>query len=100
MNLSSYICLQPSAGTAAPVATDEVCTTTFLFDSGVHRAYQSTTQPATYLVSHEQMMHWIATTDAELTFIGTPIKHDARSEDAAQSVMVTYCSSRARNATA
>ena len=42
------------------------------------------------------MLTWLATTDAELTFIGTPIKHDSRSEDAAQSVMVTYCSSRSQ----
>ena len=37
---SQLICLQPSAGTAALVAADEVCTTKFLFNSAVNRAYQ------------------------------------------------------------
>ncbi|PIL23595.1 hypothetical protein GSI_14908 [Ganoderma sinense ZZ0214-1] len=52
-------------------------------------------EPATYLVSHEQMMHWIATTDAELTFIGTPLNPLA--PRSAQDTTVTYCSNRVDN---
>ena len=54
--------------------------------------HQSTTKPATYGMSYEQMMHWIATTDAELTFVGAPINPLA--PRAAQNTMVTYCSKR------
>ncbi|GJE96908.1 hypothetical protein PsYK624_131160 [Phanerochaete sordida] len=49
-------------------------------------------EPATYLVSHEQMMHWIATTSAELTFIGEPLNPLA--PRSAQQTSVTYCSER------
>ncbi|KAI0628553.1 hypothetical protein C8Q77DRAFT_352781 [Trametes polyzona] len=45
-----------------------------------------------YLVSHDQMMHWLATTDAELTFVGEPINPLAGR--AAQNTIVTYCSKR------
>lgn len=48
--------------------------------------------PATYLVSPEQMLHWLENTDAELTFIGGPINPlAARSAD---NTMVTYCNRR------
>ncbi|TBU25860.1 hypothetical protein BD311DRAFT_668755 [Dichomitus squalens] len=49
-------------------------------------------EPATYVVSHEQMMHWIATTEAELTFVGTPINPLA--PRAATNTTVTYCTNR------
>ncbi|EIW54845.1 uncharacterized protein TRAVEDRAFT_130874 [Trametes versicolor FP-101664 SS1] len=52
-------------------------------------------KPASYLVSHEAMMHWLATTDAELTFIGEP--PNPLTPRAAQNTMVTYCSSRTQN---
>ena len=29
-------------------------------------------QAAPYIVSHEQMMHWLATTDADVTYVGKP----------------------------
>ena len=61
----------PSADGTAAVATDE---------------------PASYLVSHEQMMHWIATTDAELTFTGKPINPLLPRSD--QDTIVTYCTKR------
>lgn len=52
-------------------------------------------EPGTYLISHEQMMHWLATTDAELTFDGEPINPlTARS---ALNTMVTYCNTRQKN---
>ncbi len=38
------------------------------------------------------MLHWIATTDAELTFVGAPINPLA--PRAAQNTMVTYCNTR------
>ncbi len=52
-------------------------------------------KPVTYLVSHEQMMHWIATTDAELTFVGKPI--NPLTPRSTQTTTVTYCSSRIDN---
>ncbi|KAM5536115.1 hypothetical protein V8D89_010214 [Ganoderma adspersum] len=52
-------------------------------------------EPATYIVSHEQMMHWIANTNAELTFVGVPFNPLA--PRSAQDTMVTYCSSRIDN---
>ncbi|EJF67486.1 hypothetical protein BD309DRAFT_966824 [Dichomitus squalens] len=48
--------------------------------------------PAAYLVSHEQMMYWIANTDAELTFVGKPI--NPLTPRSAQDTTVTYCSDR------
>ncbi len=54
--------------------------------------HQSTTKPATYGMSYEQMMHWIATTDAELTFVGPPINPLA--PRSAQNTVVTYCTNR------
>ncbi|KAM5543294.1 hypothetical protein V8D89_003168 [Ganoderma adspersum] len=55
----------------------------------------STPDPATYLVSHDEMMNWLKTTDAELTFLGTPINPLA--PRSAQNTMVTYCSRRINN---
>ena len=49
-------------------------------------------QAAPYIVSHEQMMHWLATTDAELTFVGKPLNPLA--PRSAQDTTVTYCSIR------
>ncbi|EJF57435.1 hypothetical protein BD309DRAFT_431833 [Dichomitus squalens] len=49
-------------------------------------------EPAAYVVSHEQMMHWIATTDAELTFAGTAI--NPLTPLAEPSTTVTYCVNR------
>ncbi|GJE96902.1 hypothetical protein PsYK624_131100 [Phanerochaete sordida] len=52
-------------------------------------------ETATYLVSHEQMLHWIATTSAELTFVGAPL--NPLTPRSAQNTMVTYCSHRVDN---
>ena len=41
-------------------------------------------------MSHEQMLYWIATTDAELTFIGTPINPLA--PRSARTTMLSFCS--------
>lgn len=49
-------------------------------------------KPVAYIVSPEQMLHWLATTDAELTFDGAPI--NPLSPRSAQNTMVTYCSHR------
>ncbi|KAJ3554560.1 hypothetical protein NM688_g3042 [Phlebia brevispora] len=46
-----------------------------------------------HLLSFEEMKQWITTTDAKLTFIGTPI--NALSTEAADSITVTYCNTRA-----
>ncbi|KAJ3556028.1 hypothetical protein NM688_g2254 [Phlebia brevispora] len=51
--------------------------------------------PTSNVLTFQEMKHWIATTDAELTFIGTPINE--LSTEAAQSITVTYCSSRSQN---
>ena len=56
---------------------------------------QPATQPAAFLMSHEQMLHWLATTDAELTFVGEPI--NPLSPRSAQITTVTYCSTRIEN---
>lgn len=45
-----------------------------------------------YLVSHEEMLNWIKTTDAKLTFVGKPI-NPLTARDA-QSTIVTYCNTR------
>ncbi|PIL23596.1 hypothetical protein GSI_14909 [Ganoderma sinense ZZ0214-1] len=63
---------QPSAEGGATVAADEP-----------------------YFMSHEQMMHWIANTDANLTFIGKSI--NPLTPRSARDTMVTYCSSRILN---
>lgn len=47
------------------------------------------------VLSFQEMQHWLATTDAELTFIGTPL--NALSTEATQDITVTYCSSRSQN---
>ncbi|KAM5545147.1 hypothetical protein V8D89_001258 [Ganoderma adspersum] len=47
-------------------------------------------EPTTYLVTHEQMMHWIATTDAKLTFVGKLF--NLLVLRSAQDTTVTYCS--------
>ncbi|PIL23593.1 hypothetical protein GSI_14906 [Ganoderma sinense ZZ0214-1] len=49
-------------------------------------------EPGPSLVSHEQLMHWIANTDAELTFIGKPI--NPLTPRSALDTTVTYCSIR------
>ena len=65
------------------------------FRSAPRCTHWATTQPATYLVSHDEMMHWIKTTDADLTFIGEPINPLA--PRSAQNTMVTYCNTRIDN---
>ena len=50
---------------------------------------------ASYVISDAEMAHWLATTDAKLTFVGPPL--NALSTQAAQSTTVTYCSSRVDN---
>ncbi|KAH9846538.1 hypothetical protein C2E23DRAFT_574230 [Lenzites betulinus] len=55
----------------------------------------TTPEGESYLVSHAEMMHWLATTDAALTIIGEPINPLA--PRSAQNTMVTYCSSRTQN---
>jgi len=49
---------------------------------------------ARYVVTEDQFLNWLATTDANLTFIGDPIDTTGISRRAAASTMVTYCSSR------
>ncbi|PIL23592.1 hypothetical protein GSI_14905 [Ganoderma sinense ZZ0214-1] len=48
-----------------------------------------------YLISHDAMMHWLATTDAELTYVGEPV--NPLTPRSAQNTMVTYCNKRANN---
>ncbi|PIL23594.1 hypothetical protein GSI_14907 [Ganoderma sinense ZZ0214-1] len=50
---------------------------------------------APYHMSHEEMMHWIANTDAKLTFIGEPI--NPLIPRSAQVTTVTYCNTRVLN---
>ncbi|KAI0628234.1 hypothetical protein C8Q77DRAFT_481533 [Trametes polyzona] len=47
---------------------------------------------STSIVSEEQIAHWIATTDAELTFIGD--RPNPLAKRAAQSTTVTFCTKR------
>ncbi|KAL1750618.1 hypothetical protein FB107DRAFT_294462 [Schizophyllum commune] len=53
------------------------------------------------VVSDEDFLQWLKTTDANLTFIGDPIPGfnapDGLTTRAAQSTKVTYCSSRINN---
>ena len=46
-------------------------------------------------MSHDEMLNWLATTDAELTFVGAPINPLA--PRSAQTTIVTYCTTRADN---
>ncbi|GJE96912.1 hypothetical protein PsYK624_131200 [Phanerochaete sordida] len=55
-------------------------------------------EAASYTISHEEMMHWLATTDAELTFVGTPPNPLAARD--AQDTLVTYCANVNGNACA
>ena len=54
-------------------------------------------------MSDEEFMNWLATTDAEITYIGEPIDVNSFSTEssltkrAANNVMVTYCSHRVDN---
>ncbi|KAM5536118.1 hypothetical protein V8D89_010217, partial [Ganoderma adspersum] len=52
-------------------------------------------ESATYLVSHDEMLNWIKTTDAELTIVGAPI--NLLAPRSAQNTMVTYCNKRINN---
>ncbi|TFK84424.1 hypothetical protein K466DRAFT_577298 [Polyporus arcularius HHB13444] len=47
------------------------------------------------MTSHYEFLHWLDTTDADITYVGTPI--DRNAPRAAEAVMVTYCSSRTQN---
>ncbi|KAI0774806.1 hypothetical protein BD413DRAFT_611802 [Trametes elegans] len=49
-------------------------------------------ESASAVISEAQMAHWLATTDAELTFIGQPPNPLARRKE--QSTTVTYCNKR------
>ena len=53
------------------------------------------TKPASYIVSPQQMIHWIANTDAELTFVGKPPNSLALRSP--QDTVVVYCSTRNGN---
>ncbi|TCD66387.1 hypothetical protein EIP91_001436 [Steccherinum ochraceum] len=46
------------------------------------------------LATHEEIVEWITTTDANITYVGAPIDFTKR---AAQDTMVVYCSSRTQN---
>lgn len=48
--------------------------------------------PPAYLVSHEQMLHWLSNTDAKLNFVGAP-PNPLASRDG-PTTTVTFCSSR------
>ncbi|KDR65941.1 hypothetical protein GALMADRAFT_1362442, partial [Galerina marginata CBS 339.88] len=45
-----------------------------------------------YLISVDKFNHWLATTDADITFIGEPI--NPLTPRAALDIMVTYCTAR------
>ena len=49
----------------------------------------------TFIMSDEEMMYWIANTDAELTFVGDGI--NPLSSRSAQTTTVTYCNTRVDN---
>ena len=53
--------------------------------------HDTTPQPATYLVSHDEMMHWLKNTDANLTYIGKPINPLSPRDG---TTTVTYCTKR------
>ncbi|KAI0762540.1 hypothetical protein C8Q74DRAFT_1371560 [Fomes fomentarius] len=55
----------------------------------------SPTPEASYLATHDEILHWIKTTDADLTFVGAPI--NPLTPRAAQNTMVVYCSKRSQN---
>ncbi|KAL1759158.1 hypothetical protein FB107DRAFT_205464 [Schizophyllum commune] len=60
----------------------------------------ATTELNASLLTEEEMLHWLQTTDAELTFIGEPIPGVNAPEDhaldrrAALNTVVTYCNKR------
>ncbi|TFK84436.1 hypothetical protein K466DRAFT_602012, partial [Polyporus arcularius HHB13444] len=51
--------------------------------------------PVASVISTDEFLKWLDTTDAEITYIGKPINGSV--PRAAQNVMVTYCSSRTQN---
>ncbi|PIL23597.1 hypothetical protein GSI_14910 [Ganoderma sinense ZZ0214-1] len=80
--LALFVLALAGVGMATPVAAP---------GEGVEAAVE----PATYLVSYDEMLHWLATTDAELTYVGAPI--NPLVPRAAQNTIVTYCNKRANN---
>ncbi|TCD66386.1 hypothetical protein EIP91_001435 [Steccherinum ochraceum] len=46
------------------------------------------------VTTHETILEWIATTDANITYVGAPIDFTKR---AAQNTMVVFCSTRTQN---
>ncbi|KAI5888719.1 uncharacterized protein SCHCODRAFT_02671276 [Schizophyllum commune H4-8] len=60
----------------------------------------TTAEPHVSLLTEEEMIHWLQTTDAELTFVGEPIPGVNAPEDhaldrrAALNTVVTYCNRR------
>ncbi|OSD00163.1 hypothetical protein PYCCODRAFT_1414805 [Trametes coccinea BRFM310] len=52
-------------------------------------------QPARIIMSEAEMAHWLATTDAHLTFIGDPsAAPNALTSRSAQRTVLTYCTKR------
>ena len=54
-----------------------------------------TSQIEANIVSDSELLTWLSTTDAELTFVGAPINPLA--PRSAQNTMVTYCNKRSNN---
>ncbi|KAI0739158.1 hypothetical protein C8Q80DRAFT_1204519 [Daedaleopsis nitida] len=79
----------------AKVVATPVVAGTVARDTAVDVDVVSDAEPTSFVVSQEEMMHWLATTDAELTFLGEPINPLA--PRAAQNTMVTYCNRRVVN---
>ncbi|KAM5536117.1 hypothetical protein V8D89_010216, partial [Ganoderma adspersum] len=75
------------------MATSRAATTSASGDEPL-AVFEGDKEPVPYLMSHEEMMYWIANTDAELTFIGKPIDPLAPRSATALTTTVTYCSIR------
>ncbi|EIW58829.1 uncharacterized protein TRAVEDRAFT_47972 [Trametes versicolor FP-101664 SS1] len=54
----------------------------------------SSEEPAGFLMTDAQLEHWLATTDAELTFVGPRPTFNPLIARAAQNTIVTYCTKR------
>ncbi|RPD58887.1 hypothetical protein L226DRAFT_548029 [Lentinus tigrinus ALCF2SS1-7] len=59
--------------------------------------FQVTANPAPVasIVSTDEFLKWLETTDAEITYIGQPINGSV--PRAAENIMVTYCNARTQN---
>ncbi|KIP09619.1 hypothetical protein PHLGIDRAFT_67177, partial [Phlebiopsis gigantea 11061_1 CR5-6] len=49
------------------------------------------------IVSEAEFKNWLATTDAEIIYVGEPIVDNPLAARSAQNTMVTYCSNRVDN---